>query len=531
MPIYVILQLAAFALLSLPWTDVKEDVKDLMEISSPLQKAVDKEFAYLPQPGFQTEIHRRKEDVVTIGGAKGPGKTHGMMGEAGRQLANPHYHAIFFRRTFKRSQEIIDRGHEMYHDKFGAVWKADEHRWIFPSKAKIEVSHMENENSKADHQGKEYTAIFWDQIEEFTETQFDFVSAANRTSHPGLRCYQMASHNPGGIGHVWVNRRFVQGKVPGQTYYMDFKLPNGQTIRRTYCFIRGNVYENKALLTANPQYLGVLMALPPKMRKAMMDGDYDILEGQYFEEWSSLTHVVRPFEIPKEWAIYQSMDWGYEAPLSCHWWAVPPAMDHVYCVREYYQNHVRSPEAAKAIHEISQEMFGDRYVSQRRIKAMYCDPSIFADKGDSGKAISEDFSQVMREQVDGRPHILTLVPSNNDRVPGWNVFRNMLAMTADGKPFAQWFSTCKHAIETIPTLVHDENHPEDLDSDGEDHAADDSRYFFIERFGPNKIIIPKPYDKLAETSPASYREWKNVDEKFFSRNKRKDWKTLGEIGV
>ena len=490
------------------------------------------DIVYEPQPGFQTAIHTRKEDIVTIGGSKGPGKTHGMMGEAIRQLEHPKYHAIFFRRTFKRLQEIIDRGQEIYHDKLGATWKADEHRWVFPSKAKIEVSHMEDESSKADHQGKEYTSIFWDQIEEFTETQFDYVSAANRTSHEGLRCYQMASHNPGGIGHAWVNRRFVKGKIPGKTYYIDFKLRNGSTIRRTYCFIRGNIYENKKLLTANPQYLGVLMALPDKMRRAMMDGDYDVLEGQYFEEWSSARHVIAPFEIPLDWAIYMSMDWGYKAPLSVHWWAVPPSMNHVFCIREYYVDNVRSPDAAAEIHKISQKMFGEKYISQRRVKMMYCDPSIFADRGNSGKAISEDFTSVLKETgSDGKSTGLTLVAADNDRIAGWNVFRNMLAVTVDGTPFCQWFSTCTHAIETIPSLVHDLNHPEDLDTDGEDHAADGSRYFFIERFRPNLVVTPKPYDKLLDVSPSSYKEWKNVDEKFFRRQRVNPRDVLSTIGV
>lgn len=528
--IYVAMQLFLFALLSTYPKNWTETVS--VKVTSPLQGAIKKEIAYEPQEGFQQEIHRRKEDIVTIGGSKGPGKTHGLIGEALRQVDHPHYHGIFFRRTYKRLQEIVDRGNSIYRDKFGAVWKAEEHRWIFPSKGKIEVSHMEHEDDKRDHQGKEYTDEFWDQIEEFTETQFDFGLAANRTSHEGLRCRTFASHNPGGIGHVWVNKRFVQGKIPGKTYYLDFKLPDGRTVRRTYCFIRGNVYENKKLLTANPQYLAVLMALPPKMRKAMMDGDYDVLEGQYFEEWSSLSHVIRPFEVPKEWAIYQSLDWGFSKPLSCHWWALPPDMAHVYCIREYYVTGVRSPDAAAEIHKINLSMFGSDYISQRRVKAMYCDPSIFADKGQASKAISEDFTNALREPGnDGRFHALPVLPADNERVPGWNVFRNMLAIQPDGLPFAQWFNTCIHAIETIPTLVHDENHPEDLDSDGEDHAADDHRYFFVMRFGPNKIVEVKPYDHLAKTDPLSYREWKSVDERFSKSRSDRTAETLGSIGT
>jgi len=491
--------------------------------------AHDRPVVYAPQPGFQTEIHRRQEDIITIGGTKGPGKTHGMIGESLRQIDHPKYHGIFFRRTFPRLQEIIDRAHGLF-PQLGGKWSGDLKRYKFPSGAVIDFSHMESEEDKRNHQGKEYTAQFWDQIEEFTESQFDYVSAQNRTSHAGLRCYIMASHNPGGVGHAWVNRRFVKGKTPGQTYEERVTGPDGTVYTKTLVFIRGNIYENKKLIEANPQYLATLMNLPPKLRIAFMEGNYDILEGQYFEEWSSVLHVIKPFQIPQEWAIFQSLDWGYENPLSCHWWAVPPGMQHVYCVREYYQTKKRSDVAAGEIHEISKTMFGEKYISSGRVKKIFADPSIFGARGHTGKTIAEDFQAALKEPgTDGRDRRLLIVPSNNDRVPGWNVFRKMLAVQPDGKPFCQWFSTCENAIRTIPEMVHDPDKPEDLDTDGEDHAADDHRYFFIERFGPKKFERPDPTDSIKDAS--SQRVWKHTQETVFKRKNQSVADVLRRIGV
>lgn len=491
---------------------------------------LDRPVVYKPQEGFQTEIHTRLEDIVTIGGKKGPGKTHGMIGESLRQIDNPHYHGIFFRRVFPSLQEIIDRAHQMF-PQLGARWIGDLKRYVFPSHAVVDFSHLENEEDKRKHNGKEYTAEFFDQLEEFTETQFDYLLAQNRTSHPGLRCYVMASHNPGGIGNVWINRRFVRGKIPGKTYVDEIGLPDGRKVRRTTCFIRGDLFENKILLQNNPQYLATLMLLPEKLRKAFMDGNYDILEGQYFETWSSATHLIEPFAIDSEYKIYMAMDWGYKKPMSVGWWAVSPDAKHCYKIREYYETLKLSSVAAQEIHEINMKMFGEHYIRDGRIYAMFCDPSVFTKNGQTGKSIAEDFQAVfMEKKSDGTYSILPLRPSKNDRIPGWNIFRNMLSIQPDGKPFAMWFNTCNASSETIPTLVHDENKPEDLDTDGEDHAADEARYFFIERFGPNKQAEKDPLEHL-KGNLSSYREWQNVNEKLLNPKPKSYATVMSRVGT
>lgn len=484
---------------------------------------------YYPQPGPQTEYHRRIEDVVGYGGTKGPGKTHALLGEATRQTGNPHYHGILFRRTYPQLQEIIDRGTKMY-ARLGAQWKGDLHRWHFPSGAIVSTGHVQHEKDVENWNGKEFQFMGVDQAEQFTKHMIDFLMAQNRTSIDGLRCAFHMTFNPGGIGNAWLKNMFIKGKTPGETYKMVLALPGGIEVSRTYTFIRGTVYDNKILLKNNPQYLAVLASLPDRLKKAFLLGDFDALSGQYFDTWMEDLHVIEPFEIPKEWEIYMSMDWGYENPLSVHWWAVPPAGKHVYCIAEYKVDHKTSTVAAQEIHELNKKMFGDHYIRDRRVRWWAVDPSIFNTGGQTGKSIGDDFVAVMREKGDdGRDERLQIIPADNSRINGWNVFRNMLAVQPDGKPYCMWFKTCTYAIESIPTLIHDEHKPEDVDSDGDDHAADDHRYFFIERFGPKKIVPRKPYDHLQETSPESYAEWKRADEKIFNRNKKNDLRKAREF--
>lgn len=464
---------------------------------------------YKPQEGPQTIFHTRLEDIVGYGGTKGPGKTEALLGEAMRQIDHPEYRGLLLRRTFPQLQEIIDRGRVIY-GRVGAVWLEQKHKFVFPSGAQIFVGHAQHETDVENYQGHEYQFIGIDQAEQWTKNMVFFMIAQNRTSKEGLRCYVRLTFNPGGIGTGWIRDMFIRGKVPGQTYTETYNLADGRTLTRTTCFIRGTVHDNKILMATNPQYLANLMSQPEKYRKAWLEGDFDALSGQFFSEFYESTHVIAPFTIPLDYKIYISLDWGYTAPLSCHWWAVDPGMKHVYCIAEYYVTQKNSPEAAKEIHEKNRKMFGEEYISQRRIEEMYVDPSIFANKGNGGKTIGEDFFDALWEEAGGRKLHLPIVPADNSRVAGWNVFRNMLVIQADGKPFCMWFKNCTNAVRTIPEQVHDDTHPEDLDTDGEDHAADDHRYFFISRFVGGKEPVADPYPKLKD--PASRREWELVAE-------------------
>lgn len=238
-----------------------------------------REVIWQPHEGPQTDFLTRLEDIVLYGGSKGPGKTDALLMEVTRQIDNPNYHALIVRRTYPKLQECIDRAHKIY-SRINGTWNADLKRYYFPSGAFIEFGHCEHEFDKERYQGHEYVVIGFDQLEEFLESQFNFIMAQNRTTDPTLRCYIRATANPGSVGHWWVKRRFIEGREIGKTYTQTFDLANGQKVTRTQCFIRATIYDNPTLMKANPTYLANLMSLPEAEKKAFLEGDWNVFSSQ-----------------------------------------------------------------------------------------------------------------------------------------------------------------------------------------------------------------------------------------------------------
>ncbi len=233
----------------------------------------DRPVAYTPHQGPQTEFHSRTEDFVLFGGSKFPGKTHALLFESTRQVDKARYKALILRRTFPQLQELMDRAQEHF-PKMGARWEGEEKRWRFPSGATIKFGHCEHEGSKTIYQGQQYAFIGFDQLEEFIESQVRFIMAQNRTDDPEVDCYVRATANPGGIGHWWILRQFIRGKVPLRTYTQEFGEYEGRPLTRTIAYVPATIYDNPTGLKANPQYLAMLMSLPEQERKALLQGDW-----------------------------------------------------------------------------------------------------------------------------------------------------------------------------------------------------------------------------------------------------------------
>ena len=245
-----------------------------LDLNAIPKEAKGRPVAYKPHDGAQVEFHSRNEDFVLFGGSKFPGKTHSLIFEATRQIDNQNYKALLIRRTFPRLQEMIDRARK-YYPQVGGVWEGEAHRWRFPSGATIAFGHCQHEDSKYDYQGHEYAFIGFDQLEEFTESQVRFIMAQNRTSDAAVRCYVRATANPGGIGHWWIKRKFIDHKKSGQCYEEDFGELNGKRLIRTSAYIPATIHDNPTGIAANPQYLAYLKSLPDEERKAYLEGDWN----------------------------------------------------------------------------------------------------------------------------------------------------------------------------------------------------------------------------------------------------------------
>ena len=286
-----------------------------------------------------------------------------------------------------------------------------------------------------------------------------------------------AGTNPGEIGHEWVKKLFI-----------DRNLSTEDPLSNQVCFI-------PSLPTDNPYnaqtYLEELKRLPEKLRKAYLEGNWDVFEGQYFSEWDKNRHVCNPFPIPGEYKRFRSYDHGRTNPACCKWYALDYD-GRVWVYRELYLIGKNVDEIAFEINRLSE---GETY------QYSMADPAIFAKMGFvdrfGGQTIAETFAR----------YGIQFLPASNRRIDGWNLMHRYLNWSQFSPPKLTYFNNCVNSIRTIPTLIHDELKPEDLDSSGEDHSADTDRYFLMS-LHERKSMLPKTetekkFDEMIKKSSLS----------------------------
>ena len=432
---------------------------------------------------FLTDTHK----YIGFGGARGGGKSWAVRVKAVLLCLNyPGIKVMIIRRTYPELQEnhiipLCEMLHCHAEDKTQRVASYNDAKKhiTFPNGSRILFRYCDNEKDADRFQGTEVDVLFVDEATHQSEEKMDKLSACVRGVN-GFPKRIYYTCNPGGVGHAWVKRLFVDRQYkPGEN-------PDD------YSFIRSLVRDNLALMQSDPEYVRKLEALPPKLRKAWLDGDWDIYEGQFFEEFADRpehyidrqwTHVIEPFEIPDGWRIYRSFDWGYAKPFSCAWWAV----DYdgvVYRILELYgctdtpnEGVKWTPERVFAeIHRIETE---HRWLRGKTIQGV-ADPAIW--DAETGESIA-DVATRYRVYFDKGDHA---------RLPGWMQVHYRLYFDDNGYPMMYVFKNCKAFIRTMPLLQYDEHRVEDLDTDGEDHVADEVRYFLMTRpIKPRKAPIPE----------------------------------------
>ena len=217
--------------------------------------------SWIAHTGAQEEFLQRSEYEVLFGGAAGPGKTDCLIAALTRYVEYPDYHGLILRRTFPQLQEIIDRCHDHY-PKMGGVFKVGDKRWDFPSGSKIDLGHMQHENDKYNYQGKEFHLVGFDELTQFTQTQYTYLANSRvRTTNPKIIPQVLSTTNPGGIGHNWVKDRWQPEERALKTYH-DPKTGLSRV------FIPGTIEDNPTLYENDPAYLARLEALPEIERRS-----------------------------------------------------------------------------------------------------------------------------------------------------------------------------------------------------------------------------------------------------------------------
>lgn len=386
------------------------------------------------------------------------------MREALRQIRNPNYSCVLFRRTFPEiEQTFIPKAYQWY-PQHGLYPKNGGRDWLLPDGGKVMFRHLQYDSDAYKHRSAEYTVIGFDELTTFTEFQYNFLRSRNRTPDRRLKKYVMSASNPGDIGHDWVKSRFIDPIAPEKFYYE--KLKNGGVVSRI--FIPAKLTDNKILMQEDPNYENILYSLPEDEREMMLSGNWDIAKGKYFTEFKRERHVIKPI-IPRVGIKRRiiSIDYGLGAPSAVYWMALTNQGD-IIIYREFYSPGYLVIELAKKIIEMTPK--------DENIELVTCDPSILSKKSEA--------SHKTGKQLFADGGLYNVQPAFNDRVIGWQMMKRIMKVNDDRNFGAQSrfkiTSDCVNAIRTIPSLLHSKTNPDDINKKGEDHAGDSIRYGIVE---------------------------------------------------
>lgn len=437
----------------------------------------------LPAPCGQCPqelFHTAAEDDVTYGGAAGGGKTMALVADDVRDcMRYPGIRIGCFRTTLDELAESIypkldELDTQALHARLtGSDKQGRELR--FRNGSLIRYRSAENLLGASRRQGGEYQKISIDERTLMAPDVVDRLVERLRSSNPRIPVLGLRSGtNPGGVGHAAV-KQIVEATDHGQHVWTD---DNG----RTHRFIPAKVDDNPHV---DAGYTRVLDSIPdPKRRAAMRDGSWDSFAGQYFDEWRRDRHVVKPFTVPLEWRRVAGIDYGFAAPWAVEWVAVD-SDGRAWVYREIYRTRVIERDQAAAINQ-AELMTGEQVMH-------HGDPAMWARTGEAHSP-AEAYSNAQ----------LRMIPAVNDRLPGWQRVHTFLAdgpacpiHRADGLeqcPMLHVFETCPALIRELPSLVHDDKRPEDVNTKGSDHSADALRYALMALPNPRRepALRPQP---------------------------------------
>tara|TARA_R110001599_G_scaffold298171_3_gene502519 strand:+ start:459 stop:2330 length:1872 start_codon:yes stop_codon:yes gene_type:complete len=434
---------------------------------------------FSPNPGPQTEFLASSEREVLYGGAGGGGKTYALIADAMRYFENPNFNGLILRRSTDELREIVWKTQELYPKIFkGAKWGEKKSQWTFPSGAKLWLTYLERDQDVLRYQGQAFSYIAFDELTQYpTQFAWNYMRSRLRTTDPDLPTYMRATTNPGGVGHGWVKRMFID-PAPENTKFVAQDLDTGNDLvypdshekageplfyRR---FIPAKLQDNPYLMEGG-QYEANLLSLPEMQRRQLLEGDWTISDGAAFSEFRLNTHVVEPFDIPDSWRRFRSCDYGYSSYSAVHWFAIDPNFSTLINYRELYLTKHTGRDLAKAVMAAEEG---------ERIDYGVLDSSCWHNRGQLGPSIAEEMiSQGCRWRPSDR--------TNGARIAGKNRFHEVLKVDeVTGVPGLQFFNTCRQIIADLPVIPADPRGSDDIDPRyATDHAYDSVRYAVMSR--------------------------------------------------
>ena len=459
---------------------------DIEETTPNIREAIkDRDIIFEPNDGPQTQFLAASEREVFYGGARGGGKSYAMLVDPLRYCHKQKHRALLIRRTMPELRDLINHSQQLYSKAYpGAKWREQEKEWKFPSGARIEFGYAENLTDALRYQGQSYTWIGIDELPQYpTEDIYNFLRSSLRSVDPEIPVYMRATGNPGNVGSMWVKNMFVDPAVPNTKFDIDIKTPNGvkQISRR---FIPAKLEDNPYLMQTD-DYYAMLASLPEVQRKQFLEGNWEAFEDSSFPEFNKDVHVIKPFDIPRNWMRFRACDWGYSSPACCLWIAID-FDNNLFVYRELYTKKITADLFARKVLEAEQGEY---------IRYGVLDSSTWARRGDIGPSIAET---MILEGCRWRPSDR----SPRSRIAGkLEIHKRLRPEEETGYPSLFILDNCINLIRTLPMLPVDKNNPEDVDTHAEDHAYDALRYGCMSR--PIHPIKQDFIDKVNEPKRAT----------------------------
>ena len=458
----------------------------------PIDVAKAQDIIFQANPGPQEDFLASYEQEVLYGGAAGGGKSYAMVADPVRFFNNPHSRGLLVRRSTEELRELISVSKQLYPKAIpGIKFMERDKTWVAPSGATLWMSYLDRDDDVMRYQGQ---AFNWIGLDEMTQWPSPFAwnymrSRLRTTKDSGLPLFMRATTNPGGPGHFWVKKMFIDPAVANTSFWATDEYgetitwPKGHTkageplFKRR--FIPANLFNNP-YLSEDGLYEANLLSMPEHQRRQLLEGDWSIAEGSAFSEFSPKTHVVQPFDIPSDWVKFRACDYGYGSMTAVLWFAVSPS-EQVVIYRELYCSKVTAVDLAGMVLEAERG---------EKIRYGVLDSSLWHNRGDTGPSLAE---QMIARGCRWRPSDR----SRGSRIAGKNeVHRRLQVDEFTEEPRIVFFNTCKNIISELPSLPLDKNNLDDVDTKSPiDHGYDALRYG----------LMTRPRSNLFDYDPNSQR--------------------------
>ena len=452
--------------------------EQLPEIKIKPQEVQEQDVLFRPNEGPQTDFLASSEREVLYGGAAGGGKSFAMLADPLRGLNNPNFSGLLVRHTTEELRELIQKSQELYPKAIpGIKWSERKSQWVSPKGGRLWMSYLDRDLDVMRYQGQAFNWIGFDELTQWsTPFAWDYMRSRLRSTDPSLGLYMRATTNPGGAGHQWVKKTFVDPS-PANTPFWATELESGNVItfpkghsregqplfRRR--FIPANLFDNPYLAESG-DYEAMLLSLPEHQRRQLLDGDWDVAEGAAFPEFNRQIHVVEPYKIPASWTKFRACDYGYGSYSAVVWIAITPA-EQLVIYRELQVSKVLAVDLADMILQLEAD--------DGRIQYGVLDSSLWHKRGDTGPSLAE---QMIVRGCRWRPSDR----SKGSRVAGKNELHRRLQVDEfTEEPRLVVFNNCTHLISQLPSLPLDKKNPEDVDTNAMDHMYDALRYGIMTR--------------------------------------------------